>query len=93
MSETRTYSFSGNQRCLDELERLFKFMAACGDMGTSIEFNVFYDGDGSAHLTINRIDSPKEFNTLENEEEVDNYLESLENDPNDEGGPIEFSFE
>lgn len=74
--ETRTYSFTGTRVCLEELERMFKFMAACGDIGTSQDFQVFYDGDGSAHLTISRTDlGGVDFNTLEVEEEVERMMD------------------
>ena len=90
--ETRTYSFKGSGYHLDELERMFKFMAACGDMGTCQEFGVFYDGDGSANLTIDRIDKKMSisFNTLEIEEEVEKMLDDMDFTGNDQ---ISFSFE
>lgn len=45
---TRTYTISGLNRNLDQLEKLFHWMEYCGRVGHSGKAEVFIDGDGAA---------------------------------------------
>lgn len=78
MEETRTYLFTGNKKLLDKLESMFKLMNFCGFEGTSVEFIVFWDGDGEARMEVKRADIPKDFNTLEVSDEVMELLDKFE---------------
>ncbi len=55
--ETRKYEVTGKVRQLDNLEKLFKWVEYCGDVGHSGSATISVDGDGSAHLKFTGVDA------------------------------------
>ena len=73
--ETRAYEITSAPYLIREFERMLKFMAGCGSLGASRKFLVYFDGDGSGHLSIKRLGGTGVWlDSFENE--VDEVLES-----------------
>jgi hypothetical protein len=57
--EERTYKIKSIPRNLDKLEELLRLMEYLGSVGASREINIYFDGDGAAHIIPSRVDSGK----------------------------------
>lgn len=82
--EKRVYEITGLSEHLDELERLFKCMGVCGEIGTTQDLHIFFDGDGRARLIFKRSDTGQMLDDPDCKVEDELY---------DDPDALEFSFE
>lgn len=67
---TRIYKFSGNEKDLDTLEKLFRHIEYLGIVGASRNLLVRVDGDGMGRIKVTNEDNEKidneHYNTKQN---------------------------
>lgn len=67
---TRIYKFSGNEKDLDTLEKLFRHIEYLGIVGASRNLLVRVDGDGTGRIKVTNEDNKKldneHYNTKQN---------------------------
>ena len=78
--ETRKYAITGDTRNLDKLEVMLRFFEILGNIGHSTDLHVMWDGDGSAHIDVVRIEKNDKKVKLEKLDDMEERLSEYMNE-------------
>lgn len=78
----RTYTIEGEDNVLDQLEKLFKAIEICGEIGTCQDLVAGVDGDGNGRLKFRRTDKDIK-PTIQDEEEFEERLDQRDYEGDD----------